>query len=316
MDEPEDLTPMDPQPDPVPEAEAPEPAPPEDYGEAELFPLEDDESFQFFSLDDSKSTDPGAVTEEPAKPFSVWGGIQPIFVTAFLLASLFTLFSPTNLFSGEMLARVIQAWKANPTASAPAAAVNAEITALPIGIVSGHWKNDSGAVCPDGLTEDQVNLKIATLVQQKLIAEGYQVDLLEEFDGRLSQYKGIALVSIHADTCDFINNSASGFKVAAAVHSVYPEKASRLTLCIADRFQRATGLKYHPNSSSNDMTNYHAFDEIHTETTAVIIETGFLNLDRKILTEKPELIAQGIADGVLCFVRNEKVNSTQDTPAP
>lgn len=253
---------------------------------------------------------------EPSKPFSVWGGIQSIFITAFLLASLFTLFTPNNLFSGEMLDRVFQAWQANPTLSAPAVVNTPAVASLPIGIVSGHWKNDSGAVCPDGLTEEQVNLQIATLVQQKLIAEGYQVDLLEEFDERLSQYKAMALVSIHADTCDFISDEATGFKVAAAIHSLYPEKATRLTLCMADRYQSTTGLIYLPNSSSDDMTYYHAFDEIHTETTAVIIETGFLNLDRQILTEKPDLIAQGIVNGLLCFIRNENVTLTQDTPAP
>jgi len=62
------------------------------------------------------------------------------------------------------------------------------------------------------------------------------------------------------------------------------------------------------------MTSYHAFDEIHTETTAAIIETGFLNLDRQILTENPDLIAQGIVDGLICYIRNENV--TIPTPAP
>ena len=254
--------------------------------------------------------------QEESKPrrFSVFGGLQSILITAFLVASLFTLFTPNNLFSGDMLDRVFQAWQANPTQAAPLIVNNVPAETAPIGIVSGHWKNDSGAVCPDGLTEEQVNLQIATLVQQKLISEGFKVDLLAEFDERLSQYKGMALISIHADTCEFISNESSGFKVAAAIHSVYPEKANRLVLCLADRYQTTTGLKYWPNSSSDDMTSYHAFDEIHTETTAAIIETGFLNLDRQILTENPDLIAQGIVNGLICFIRNENVTST--TPVP
>ncbi len=279
-----EITPEEPRLEPIPETEAPESAEP--------------------------------IDTERSRPFSVWGGIQSILITAFLLASLFTLFTPNNLFSGEMLDRVFQAWQANPTLSAAVVVNTPAVISLPIGIVSGHWKNDSGAVCPDGLTEEQVNLQIATLVQQKLIAEGFQVDLMEEFDKRLSQYKAMALVSIHADTCEFISEDATGFKVAAAIHSLYPEKATRLTLCMADRFQSTTGLKYMPNSSSEDMTNYHAFDEIHTETTAVIIETGFLNLDRQILTENPDLIAQGIVNGLLCYIRNENVTLTQATPAP
>lgn len=255
--------------------------------------------------------------DSSAKPerekFSVFGSIQSIGVYAFLLASLFTLFTPNNLFSGQTLERVFQAWQANPTEIAPANNI-ASISTGRIGIVSGHWKNDSGSVCQDGLTEEQVNLAIATLVQQKLIAEGFTVDLLEEFDPRLSLYQGIALISIHSDTCEWISEEATGFKVTAAINSVYPEKASRLVLCMADRYQADTGLKYLANSVTNDMTYYHAFDEIHTETTAAIIETGFLNLDRQMLTQHPDLVAQGIVDGLLCYIRNENVATTQPTP--
>ncbi len=264
---------------------------------------------------DFQSTPPAPETPQPEKvKFSIFGSIQSIGVYAFLLASLFTLFTPNNLFSGQMLERVFQAWQANPTAVAPVSGGVVTTGSGRIGIVSGHWKNDSGSVCADGLTEEQVNLNIATLVQQKLTAEGYNVDLLEEFDPRLSQYEGIALISIHSDTCEWISPEATGFKVAAAIHSTYPEKASRLTTCLADRYQARTGLKYLANSSSNDMTYYHAFDEIRTETTAAIIETGFLNLDREILTQKPDLVAQGIVDGLLCYILNENVNTVQPTP--
>jgi len=274
----------------------------------------------------SPSPDPGTVEVDstplaqtaPARSgsqrFSVFGGLQSILIAAFLIASLFTLFTPSNLFSGEMLNRVFQAWQANPTTVAPLIVNNSLSESAPIGIVSGHWKNDSGAICPDGLKEEDVNLQIATLVQQKLIAEGYKVDLLAEFDEKLSQYKGMALISIHADTCDFISNEATGFKVAAAVHSLYPEKASRLVGCLADRYAATTGLIYMPNSASIDMTSYHAFDEIHTETTAAIIETGFLNLDRQILTENPDLVAQGIVNGLICFIRNENLTTTTPNP--
>ena len=64
------------------------------------------------------------------------------------------------------------------------------------------------------------------------------------------------------------------------------------------------------------MTYYHAFDEIHSTTTAVIIETGFLHLDRQILTENADLVAQGIVNGLLCFIRNENVTLVQPTPVP
>lgn len=246
--------------------------------------------------------------------FSVIGGLQSILIAGFLIASLFTLFTPNNLFSGETVERIFQAWQANPTTVAPLLVNNSGTSSLPIGIVSGHWKNDSGAVCDDGLTEEQVNLQIATLVQQKLSAEGFKVDMLGEFDEKLSQYKAMVLISIHSDTCQYISTEATGFKVSAAMHSLYPDKANRLVGCMADKYQSTTGLIYRPNSITPDMTSYHAFDEIHTETTAAIIETGFLNLDRQILTENPDLVAQGIVNGLICFIRNENINLTTPTP--
>lgn len=244
--------------------------------------------------------------------FSIFSNLQIFITYAFLASTLFTLFTPNNLFSGQMVERLFSAWQANPTSIAQVTdQAQADSAINRIGIVAGHWKNDSGAVCPDGLTEEEVNLKIATLVQQKLTAEGYQVDLLAEFDPRLSQYKAIALVSIHNDSCEYINDQATGFKVAAAMHSAYPDKAARLTACLIDRYHARTGLPFHANSITNDMTNYHAFDEINSATTAAIIEAGFLNLDRKILTQNTDLVAQGIVDGINCFVRNESISPTE-----
>lgn len=249
----------------------------------------------------------------PRGKFGMFSGIQTILTYAFLLATLFTLFTPDNLFSGQMLTRAFEAWQANPTTVAPMNTAIPEPDVNRIGIVSGHWKNDSGSVCSNGLTEEQVNLRVASLVQQKLTAEGFQVDLLEEFDTRLSQYQAIALVSIHADTCDYLNDSATGYKVAAALDSAYPEKATRLTTCLIDRYGKTTGLQFKSNTT-NDMTSYHAFGEINTETTAAIIEAGYLNLDQQILTQQPDVIAQGIVDGLLCFIRNENVEITQASP--
>jgi N-acetylmuramoyl-L-alanine amidase len=257
-----------------------------------------------------RGSNPPKPASGPKGKFSMFSGIQTILTYAFLLATLFTLFTPDNLFSGQMLTRVFEAWQANPTSMAPVATEVASSDLNRIGIVSGHWKNDSGSVCSNGLTEEQVNLRIASLVQQKLSAEGFQVDLLEEFDPRLSQYKAIALVSIHADSCDFVNDASTGYKVAAALDSAYPEKATRLTMCLVDRYGKDTGLPYKTNTTT-DMTSYHAFGEINTETTAAIIEAGYLNLDQQILTQKPDVVAQGIVDGLLCFIRNENVIPTQ-----
>ena len=51
-----------------------------------------------------------------------------------------------------------------------------------------------------GYREVDINLNVASLVKEDLVAQGYDVDLLAEFDPRLTGYHALALVSIHADS--------------------------------------------------------------------------------------------------------------------
>ena len=160
------------------------------------------------------------------------------------------------------------------------------------------------------LTEADVNLKIAALVQEQLTQRGYQVDLLREFDTRLNGYRALAIVSIHNDSCEYINDQATGFKVAAALNTNDINRANRLTACLVDRYQRITQMNFHAGSITSDMREYHSFREIDPNTVAAIIETGFLNLDREILTKHTDRIAEGVVEGILCFANNESIEST------
>ncbi len=239
--------------------------------------------------------------------FSPWKALETVFSVALLAATLFTLWTPANLFSNHFFDDMFEAMQSKPEPS-----TLPTVTPSPrprIGIVAGHWGNgeDSGAVCPDGKTEVELNLQIATRVQAILSKEGYDIDLLREFDPKLQEYRSMALISIHNDSCDFINEQATGFKVAAAKSSLFPEKATRLTACLSERYQAITGLQFHYGSVTNDMTDYHAFNEIHSDTTAAIIETGFMNLDYEILFKRTDQVAEGVASGILCYVRNENL---------
>jgi N-acetylmuramoyl-L-alanine amidase len=240
-----------------------------------------------------------------------------VFSVAILLATLFTAWVPgqeTGLLTPRQPALPV-AEGASPTASlAPNQPTPTPNTEPVIGIVAGHWGSDSGAVCSDGLKEVDINQNIATLVQKYLVEQGYKVDLLQEFDPRLVNYLALALVSIHADSCDYINDQATGYKVAAAMASQHPERSARLTACLRSRYAAYSGLSLHSTSVTIDMTSYHAFGEIHENTPAAIIETGFMNLDRQFLTGSPEVAAQGIAAGILCYINNESI--TPETPAP
>lgn len=231
---------------------------------------------------------------------------------AILLATLFTAWTPNSLFASNLQEqlRLILTPQAGPNAL-----VTTPQPQLRVGIVAGHSGNDSGAVCYDksgqvDLTEAEVNLKIATLVQKSLVAQGFQVDLLNEFDTRLNGYRAVALVSIHNDSCEYINEEATGFKVTSSLETRDVNRAQRLTACLVDRYGRITGLTFHASSITRDMTEYHAFSEIDPNTITAIIETGFLNLDREILTNQTERVAEGVTQGIMCFINNESVLPT------
>jgi N-acetylmuramoyl-L-alanine amidase len=177
-----------------------------------------------------------------------------------------------------------------------------------VGIVAGHWGHDDGASCPDGLTEVEVNLDVAQRVVRSLRVLGYRVDLLEEYDSRLQGYLADALVSIHADSCQEFPGATpppTGFKVANVVDSVVPDEELRLVTCLTERYGQRTGLGFHANSITGHMTQYHTFYEIDPRTPGAIIETGFMLLDRELLTQQPDRVAQGIVDGIICFIEGE-----------
>jgi N-acetylmuramoyl-L-alanine amidase len=77
-----------------------------------------------------------------------------------------------------------------------------------------------------------------------------------------------------------------------------------------DRYEQVTGMTFHSGSITADMTEYHAFSEIDPNTITAIIETGFLNLDRDILTNQTDRVAEGVIQGILCFINNESVLPT------
>jgi N-acetylmuramoyl-L-alanine amidase len=172
-----------------------------------------------------------------------------------------------------------------------------------VGIVAGHWKSDSGAICPDGLQEVTINLDIASRVVAILQYEGYEAELLAEFSEKLDGYQADAFVSIHADSCNI--PEASGFKVARVAASAIPAEEDRLVACLIQEYGEATGLAFHENSITYDMTVYHAFNEIDPHTPGAIIELGFMGADRELLIDHAYEVAQGVARGIACFVEGE-----------
>jgi len=277
----------------------------------------DFESFQP-DYEPERNYDPSgsAVPLQPVRRKNVFfQALQTVIGSAIIVATLFTMWMPGSSSAGTATGRMLDAIQSETLGQNQNAdsEMPANFPLSTVGILIGHRGNgdDPGAVCADGLTELQVNTTIATYVQQKLDDLGYETVLLDEFDSRLQNFKAGLLLSIHNDSCEYINNEATGFKLAPALSPNKRNNSERFVGCLADRYAKTTGLTYHASSVTNDMTFYHAFTEINAWTTAGIIETGFLNLDRQILTQNPELIADGIVAGVKCYMNQEVIDPSK-----
>jgi N-acetylmuramoyl-L-alanine amidase len=246
-------------------------------------------------------------------------GTIGLFAIAFVLGIAYVLWLTTSMSSDEPTATVPATSRpavAGPTRTlrptrTPGATQTPEVPPSPnplfrdvkVGIVAGHWRHDPGAVCPDGLKEVEINRDVGSRVVTSLQQKGYTAELLPEFSDKLDGYEADAFVSIHTDSCGVPD--ASGFKVARVSGSVIPKEEDRLVACLVQEYGQATGLRFHKNSITFDMTSYHAFREIAPGTPGAIIELGFMDADRELLTERSPEVAQAVVQGIVCFLEGD-----------
>lgn len=251
---------------------------------------------------------------------SVLGGIIRTFlvviIAAGLLATIFTWWTPAQFIAEDVRAELSLAMATGQATAVPTSQPTPNWLRR-VGIVSGHRgpqvPPDPGAICPDGLTEAEINFAVAELVVRNLRGRGYTVDLLDEFDPRLDDYQAAALVSIHANTCKDFGQVVSGYLIAAAAARASMRGPDEILVdCITRYYGLSTGLDRR-DGVTIDMTDYHTFREIHPLTPAAIIELGFMFSDRPVLTGKQEELARGITDGVLCFLEPSQL---PPTPVP
>ena len=175
-------------------------------------------------------------------------------------------------------------------------------------------RDDTGAVCEDGLMEVTITQAVANRVAYLLDRQAVQVQVLDEYDKRLAGLQVDALVSIHVDSCVPL----SGYKVASPAMTAIADEDDRLVACMEDSYAAATGLPFHSNTVTHNMTGYHAFQRVAETTPGAIIELGFLGGDREILENGQGKLARGVSDGILCFLRNDPETTIVpgDTPSP
>lgn len=185
-----------------------------------------------------------------------------------------------------------------------------------VGLQIGHWQTESvpkeygtrityqTGTSWEGITEVEVVAEIAERVKVLLEAQGIAVDILPTTVP--VGYLADAFVSLHTDG-DGVGE-ASGFKLAHGSRRGPFEDA--LVAAIKDAYMGATGMSYDAAHISRAMLGYYAFNWSryqHTTspfTPSVILELGFLShdVDREILVERADVVASGVAKGILAFL--------------
>lgn len=174
-----------------------------------------------------------------------------------------------------------------------------------IGILPGHWQYDGGATCDRIIFEANLTHQIAEKMAPLLEEQGYTVHLLPEKGEDLRGYQADVFLALHIDSCGY---GYSGFKVAHSDESFIPEIEDRLVACLYSEYEKATALPRHDTTISHNMLKYYAFHQeqggIAADTPGAIIEMGFMDGDFDLLQNQQDVVAQGLVDGLLCFLQD------------
>jgi hypothetical protein len=184
----------------------------------------------------------------------------------------------------------------------------------------GHWKNDefpdelaklrnNGGASGGGKSEWEVNLAIAQETAKILREKGIYTEVLPATVPRA--YYADVFLAIHADGSE--DSKKRGFKIAGPWRD-FTNNSDLLVDSLSESYKIETGFEWDPNITRN-MRGYYAFSwwrfehAIHPMTTAAIIETGFLTNyhDQQIIVNRPQVAAQGIAQGIINYLKSEKL---------
>lgn len=250
------------------------------------------------TFDQDEPRQKAAVKEEKRRERGAMHLVQMVVLWSFALATLFTFWNPHGLFTSQANIALL------PTPVEAGGAAGSS-RAIRIGIQAGHYKHNEGFTCPDGIREVDINYVIANKVGMLLSASQITVDVLNEYDLNLINYKADALVSIHTRSCTDAGAAASGFNLGTSISAKEVEKTNELAACLAQEYSQNTGLIFSYQVIPDDQVNSHTFLDINSQTPAVQIETGSLVADRAILLEGSDRAANGITAGILCYLRSQ-----------
>ena len=238
------------------------------------------------------------------KKYSFFRALFSILFFAVLTGTVLVTFSPGAEYIDQFV------YPAENTAD-NSAQINTASARKIVGIVPGHYGFDSGYQCGadfNFVRESDVNLRIAVMVRDYLENQGYTVDFMHEFDPALSDYTGLALVSIHSNRCD-VDEEKTGFNVTTGGQNTYPSESKRLNDCLTYHYAQNSDLAFLGENYTPGEEMLYSFDTVNSYTTISVIHTGYLSSDYRTISENTTSLAKGIADGIICYVENDSVGS-------
>lgn len=261
----------------------------------------------------------------PSAPAEWWLALRTMLIISFaavVTAFIFNYWTPDSFLSDEFVANLQNVSSTQGPPTAVPSPLPTFDTVKRIGIITGHsgppldttFDIDPGAVCDanfDGipeLTELDVNTSVTSRLAPLLIEAGYEVEMLNEWDARIDNYRGEVLISIHANTCENLGFGATGFNIQINESSPFLARDTRLQDCMVAQYANATGLPRHFGTSP-DLVDYHVFRKTSVDTPTVLVELGFMFSDRQVLTERPDDMARGVFEGLRCFLRLQDPNA-------
>lgn len=213
----------------------------------------------------------------------------------------------------------------------PTSAIPPTPTPIPaprVGLQVGHWQSNelpeelanlrgnTGAFTA-GYSEADVNRAVTERVATLLEAQGVIVDVLPATVP--IRYQADAFVAIHADGSS--STATRGFKIATPWRT--SPASQHLNDALTAEYAAATGLPQDGRITFN-MRGYYAFSwrrfdhAIDRITPAAIVEMGFLSspTDRALMIGQPDVVAVGIANGILRYLNERDITNTAALEPP
>ena len=227
-------------------------------------------------------------------------------LAAVLVSTIFSLWTRPTFLPDTFRAELNQVQATQQLVNIQPTPLPTDVREIRIGIVAGHsgkpqdetFDEDPGAVCPDGLTELSINTGVARAVVAALQRDNYEVDLLEEFDPRLRNYRADVLVSIHTNDCSNYGPAGTGYNGLCG----FAGDDSRRRRTPARLLDPPVRRDDRPAAPFRDHRRHDVLSHVRGSLgrhAGRDHQLGFMLSDRRILTEQQDLLAQGVATASL-----------------